>query len=246
MNLSTAHHWPLLTALCSLFLAPLSAAPVELVDESPVEISAPDKQTLLIDFGRVAFGNLELTLPEGAQAPITVHFGEALKNGRIDRKPPGTVRYNFTKVEPDGRTSVIAAPPADGRNTELASPSGRGHPPAILTPEEWGVILPFRWVEIEGWPGRMESDQIKRRSAFLAAWNDSSASFQSSDETLNRIWDLCHYSLKATTFAGIYVDGDRERIPYEADAYLNQLSHYYTDRDKAVSYTHLTLPTIQL
>ena len=28
-----------------------------------------------------------------------------------------------------------------------------------------------------------------------------------------------------------YVDGDRERIPYEADAYLNQLSHYTTDDD---------------
>ena len=27
------------------------------------------------------------------------------------------------------------------------------------------------------------------------------------------------------------MDGDRERIPYEADAYLNQLSHYATDRD---------------
>ena len=27
------------------------------------------------------------------------------------------------------------------------------------------------------------------------------------------------------------MDGDRERIPYEADAYLNQLSHYYTDND---------------
>ena len=27
------------------------------------------------------------------------------------------------------------------------------------------------------------------------------------------------------------MDGDRERIPYEADAYLNQLSHYATDND---------------
>jgi alpha-L-rhamnosidase len=29
----------------------------------------------------------------------------------------------------------------------------------------------------------------------------------------------------------VYVDGDRERIPYEADAYLNQLSQYAVDRD---------------
>ena len=33
----------------------------------------------------------------------------------------------------------------------------------------------------------------------------------------------------------MYVDGDRERIPYEADAYLNQLSHYATDNDVAMA-----------
>ena len=33
----------------------------------------------------------------------------------------------------------------------------------------------------------------------------------------------------------MYVDGDRERIPYEADAYLNQLSHYTTDREYAMA-----------
>ncbi len=48
---------------------------------------------------------------------------------------------------------------------------------------------------------------------------------------LNRIWELCRYSIKATTFAGVYVDGDRERIPYEGDAYGNQLCHYATDND---------------
>ena len=41
---------------------------------------------------------------------------------------------------------------------------------------------------------------------------------------------------------GVYVDGDRERIPYEADAYLNQLSHYTTDGDIQMArdtYDHL-------
>jgi alpha-L-rhamnosidase len=39
------------------------------------------------------------------------------------------------------------------------------------------------------------------------------------------------YTIKATSFCGIYVDGDRERIPYEADAYINQLCHYCVDND---------------
>ena len=55
------------------------------------------------------------------------------------------------------------------------------------------------------------------------------------NDILNQVWELCKYSIKATTFAGLYVDGDRERIPYEADAYLNQLSHYTTDREFAIA-----------
>ena len=69
-----------------------------------------NKKTILVDFGRVSFGNLELNIPEGATAPITVHFGEAFKDGRIDRKPPGTVRYNLSTIDPKGKTRGIAAP----------------------------------------------------------------------------------------------------------------------------------------
>ena len=57
----------------------------------------------------------------------------------------------------------------------------------------------------------------------------------SSDSILNQVWELCKYSQKATSFAGYYVDGDRERIPYEADAYLNQLSHYSVDNEYAIA-----------
>jgi hypothetical protein len=78
-------------------------------------------------------------------------------------------------------------------------------------------------------------EQIVRQSLFSKVWNDDAASFESSDDTLNQIWELCRYSIKATTFAGVYVDGDRECIPYEADSYLNQLSHYYTDDDKEMA-----------
>lgn len=226
---------PILLAIPPL----LQAAPTHLVDEKPVQISSPEPGTILVDFGKVAFGNLRLVPPAGATDSITVHFGEALADGRIDRKPPGTVRYNKAIVTLNGAKPIIAAPPADKRNTELVS---ERHPPAILTPSEWGVVLPFRWVEIEGWPGKLSADQITRQSLFSRHWNDDAASFESSDNMLNQIWELCRYSIKATTFAGVYVDGDRERIPYEADAYLNQLSHYYTDTDIQMArdtYDHL-------
>jgi len=106
------------------------------------------------------------------------------------------------------------------------------------------VVLPFRWVEIEGWPGELLPRHLVRQSAYASTWQDDAAEFRSSVEVLDRIWELCRYSIKATTFAGVYVDGDRERIPYEADAYLNQLSHYAVDPDPTMArdtYDHLMI-----
>ena len=208
------------------------AAPVRLVTQEPVAITNVAPGIALVDFGRVAFGNVRLTPPANATNTLTVHFGEALKNGRIHRTPPGSVRYSSIVINLNGASSVVAAPLPDARNTEQISTN---HPPAVLTPAEWGVVTPFRWVEIEGWPGDLRPEHIARRAGFSATWDEDAARFHSSDEQLNRVWELCRYSIKATTFAGVYVDGDRERIPYEADASLNQRSHYATDNDREMA-----------
>jgi hypothetical protein len=206
-----------------LGIATLGAAPVRLVHQAPASVTMVAPGVVLVDFGRVAFGNLRLAPPAGASGVVTIHFGEMLTGDRINRQPPGTVRYSSVQVTLAGGTPFVAAPPADARNMR--------QPAAVLTPAEWGVVTPFRWVEIEGWPGELRSEHIQRQAAFATTWDDSASSFSSSDSLLDRIWELSRYSIKATTFAGVYVDGDRERIPYEADAYLNQLSHYATDRD---------------
>jgi len=220
--------WCGLLALCLYLKQAAPAAPTHLVEQPPVSINHVAPGVFLVDFGRVAFGNLRLSPPKGAANEIQVHFGEAFADGRIDRRPPGTVRYAATSVTLAGAETLIVAPAADKRNTEQVSDK---HPPAILTPAEWGVVLPFRWVEIEGWPGSLHPEHIRRRAAFAESWDDDAAAFHCSNDTLNRVWDLCHYSIKATTFAGVFVDGDRERIPYEGDAYLNQLSYYATTTD---------------
>lgn len=218
MNHRTMLSW----AAVSSTLATTSAAPVHLVDQAPESWTTVAPGVILVDFGRVAFGNLRLSPPAGVAGQVTVHFGEALADGRIDRTPPGTVRYAQVEAALAG-TPVVVAPPADKRNTT--------HPSAVRTPAEWGVVLPFRWVEIEGWPGEFQPACLTRQAAFAASWQDDAAAFSSSDPLLDQIWELCRYSIKATTFAGVYVDGDRERIPYEADAYLNQLGHYACDPD---------------
>ncbi len=204
-------------------LAVAQGAPVKLFDQPPVSVTNVAPGVILVDFGRAAFGNLRFSPPAGAQGLVSVHFGEALTGGRINRKPPGTVRYARVEVALDKAGPLVVAPPPDKRNSE-----GRA---AVRTPAEWGVVLPFRWVEIEGWSGAFRPEYLVRQAAFAATWDDSAAAFASSDATLDRIWELCRYAIKATTFAGVYVDGDRERIAYEADAFINQLSHYACDPD---------------
>jgi len=204
------------------FAASARAAPTELVEEAPVSIKQLSAEVVLLDFGRVTFGNLKLAPLAGASGSLTVHLGEALVGDRINRTPPGAVRYAKVVVAMTGDRSVVVAPPPDKRNTT---------PPAILTPPEWGTLLPFRWVELEGWRGKLEPGQVVRRSAYVRGWPTTAASFHTNDEVLNRIWELGRDSIKATSFAGVFVDGDRERIPYEADAYLNQLSFYACNPD---------------
>ena len=220
----------------NLFIKELPVIPAEesvtLTEQAPVTVKKINDNTTLVDFGKVAFGNIAMRVPQGRGGNGRVHFGEKLKDGRVDRNPPGTVRYgasDFRTGSGEIGTWIVPAP-VDVRNTEQAGAT-RAHPPAVLTPKSWLPVMPFRWVEIEGWPGEFKPEYIVRRAAFASDWNEDASSFACSDETLNRIWDLCKYSIQATTFAGVYVDGDRERIPYEADAYLNQLSHYTTDDD---------------
>jgi alpha-L-rhamnosidase len=210
--------------LFGLMMGPPKSQCAELahvVEQPAVGVRKIAPGVFLVDFGRVAFGNLSLISETKAPA-VTVRFGEALKDGRVDTHPPGTVRYAEVNIALDPNVAMVVAPPADQRNTKS---------PAVLTPASWGVLMPFRWVEVEGWPTELHADQIRRRAAFDSTWIDDAATFHSSDPMLDKVWDLCHYSIKATTFAGIFVDGDRERLAYEADVYLTQLSYYAGDAD---------------
>jgi hypothetical protein len=104
-------------------------------------------------------------------------------------------------------------------------------------PEAIGEVMPFRYAEIEA-GANVDPDSI--RQVFVhCPFDDDAATFDCSSTVLNRVWDLCKHTIKATTFCGVYVDGDRERIPYEGDAYINQLGHYCMDREYDVArYSH--------
>lgn len=181
-----------------------------------------------IDFGAAAFGRLELTLTSPvANQRILVHLGEVPDGpNRIHRSPGGVRRYRVIPLSlQQGTHTYEALIPPDHRNTG---------PNAIRMPEYAGEVLPFRYCEIENYPGELDSSQV-RQVVIYYPFNDQASSFWSSNQVLNDVWELCKYSIKATSFTGIYVDGDRERIPYEADAYINQLAHYGVDAEYSIA-----------
>lgn len=193
---------------------------------APVSVSRHDGNVFTADFGKAAFGQLSLTVNSQEEDTVTVHLGEAAETGGTVRRDPGaSIRYAAYRVPVrKGTHTYRLALRRDGRNSVI-KPHGTDVRP-VLMPEYIGEVFPFRYCEVEG--GRSEVLSVEREAVHYP-WNEDASFFHSSDTVLDRVWDLCKHSIYATSFAGVYVDGDRERIPYEADALINQLSHYCVD-----------------
>ncbi|MEQ8239325.1 MAG: sulfatase-like hydrolase/transferase [Cyclobacteriaceae bacterium] len=192
----------------------------------PSNMEETSKGNYFIDFGKAAFANLEFEYDSPTSDTLIIRVGEDLVNGRVNRNPPGSVRYQelMVAVKPGKRSYQLEIQP-DKRNTL---------PKAIALPDSFPVLMPFRYCEIENAQRQIAQNDVSQ-VAYFNYFDGSKSDFSSSDKILDQVYDLCKYSIKATTFAGLYIDGERERIPYEADAYLNQLSHYTTDREFAMA-----------
>lgn len=189
------------------------------------EITVIGPEHSFIDFGKHAFGWLELTLESAEDNTIVeVRLGERIVNHRIDLEPgDSTIRSARVMLQLGaGRHLYRVEIPFDKRNTT--------DPLAIQLPEEFGAVMPFRYVEIINHPVAPDTaDVVQVRLEY--PFDERASAFSSSDPDLDAVWEFCKYSIQATTYCGIYVDGDRERIPYEADAFINQLGHYAVDRE---------------
>jgi alpha-L-rhamnosidase len=179
------------------------------------------------DYGQDAFSQLSVRLTSKTEKDtVFVSFGEAVKDGRLATNPGGTIRYQKIALPLEKGTKTYKIQfKKDQRNTGSA---------AVLMPDYIGEVYPFRYVEIENYKSNIAKADLQREMVHYP-FDDGASHFKSSNDTLNKIWDLSKYSIEATSFAGIYVDGDRERIPYEADALINQLGHYGVDREYSMA-----------
>ncbi|WP_395091409.1 alpha-L-rhamnosidase C-terminal domain-containing protein [Armatimonas sp.] len=199
--------------------------PLELTEIEPERIVKRGDGTYFVDFGRAWFGTLYLRGP--AAARVIIHFGEKLatKNS-VDRKPPGSVCYRTTETLLSARERVLVPTP----KAPFSPGARRG---AVLIPPGYDEVLPFRAIEVEGWPGELKKEHV-RLHALHSTFDDKAAAFSCSDPTLEAVWKLCQHTFKATSFLGVSIDGERERTPYEADAYIAQLGHCHVERDWAL------------
>jgi hypothetical protein len=196
--------------------------PLKFVAARPVLLTNTAPGRWFIDFGQDAFGYATVR-PNGTLNPTTVQarFGEMASGFAVSTPPPGsTVRYAETTFK-----LCNGGPPCSIRPPPRSYPSG-----AINPPEDYGLVTPFRYLELCNFPGTLTITDIAQLR-LLSEFNTNAASFSSSSPGLDQIWNLCRNSMEMLTFDGVYVDGDRERKPYESDAYIHQLSSYAVDRE---------------
>lgn len=193
----------------------------------PKSITKVGENHYFIDFGKDAFGTIVLTINYPQTDTLVIHLGEKIIHpNAIDRNLTGSIRYQRVQLTdvPVGQKYIVKLHP-DKRNT---------NPPAIALPDSFGVIMPFRYCELENLTVPI-NDVTIRQKVYNYRFNDQASDFTCSDTLLNKVWDLCKYTIKATSFCGKYVDGDRERTPYEADALINQLGHYCVDNEYSMA-----------
>ncbi|QKZ13506.1 alpha-L-rhamnosidase C-terminal domain-containing protein [Spirosoma sp. KUDC1026] len=217
--------------------------PLVKTEERTKEQRSLPGRRMLYDFGNDAFGQIFVTASaQSDRDTLVLHIGEALTpEGYVDAKPAGTLRYRRIILPLQQSKHRYAVQfKSDPRNTG---------PKAILMPDYIGEVLPFRYVDVDQSKISGRVEQVVREVVNYP-FDEDATTFVSSDSVLNQVWDICKHTIKATTFSGYYVDGDRERIPYEADALINQLSHYATDAEytiakRSLNYLvfHATWPT---
>ncbi|MBQ9367343.1 MAG: hypothetical protein IJT83_06140 [Victivallales bacterium] len=187
----------------------------------PVAIEERNSKHLpsgVYDFGRDAFARFYLEYECDTANDVELVLGEVLKDGRINREPGGSrTCYVMTCHLEAGKGRVDFEFPKHGQWL---------YGQCMVEPE-LGV---FRYVEVNG----CLKSATPVRTVLHAPFDDAASEFHCSDATLEKIWEFCKYSIKATSVFGVFVDGERERLPYEGDAYINGLGWVALSSDYAI------------
>ena len=201
-------------------------------DKKPQELLQNSDTQWFADFGKAAFATLEFAVASDVEQSVEVILGERNNGNRVDTATGISnigLHIESLSIKPGTHLYQLAIPRHVGR-----------YPHSQKLAPFYPEVVPFRYAEINS-QQPLEVKDVTQKALYYY-FDDQASDFSSSNENLNQVWDLCKYTLKATPFLGVYCDGNRERMPYEADAYIQQLGHYAVDREfSAARYTILFL-----
>ena len=206
-------------------------SPVNYHPFAPVKIATNSDGSTFLDFGRAAFAALNLTLTWQPSNPATNHctinidVGEKNRGDAVDQKPGGGIIHARFPLALQPGTHSYPVP---------ISRFVPHFPESQSLPKQMREVIPFRYCQVT--PGTEnvtvnDAQQLRLNIEF----DDQASSFDSSSAALNQVYDLCKYSIKVNTFNGDYAGSQRERMLYEADSFIQQISHYAIDREYAIA-----------
>ncbi len=195
----------------------------------PVSVVQSKQEKLFVDFGKSVIGILEfMATAEKDNSSITVHLGERMNENQTVHKNPGSSNIGYDNIE------MTLKKGTHNYVVKITEREIKGYLHSQKLSPHYPEVMPFRYVEILGDFSSFRIDVIKQGGLFYY-FDETASMFECSDDKLKTVWDLCKYTQKSTPFLGVYADGNRERMPYEADAYIQQMSHFSVDREYSIS-----------
>jgi len=194
----------------------------------PVQTAKRENGTCFIAFDKSVIGTLSFLATAERRIPLTIYMGERKNEDLSVHKNPGRSNIGYQQIEMNlqkGTHEYLVM-------LKEKNPKGYLHSQKLAP--HYPEVMPFRYVEIQGGESAYRIEEAEQAALFYY-FDETSSSFRCSDENLMMVWDLCKYTQKATPFLGVYCDGNRERMPYEADAYIQMLSHFAVDREYSIA-----------
>lgn len=187
------------SAIAAEHLAPYQTENMQKYVRKPGSLTQIEEGHYLVDFGKEIVGGMGMDVfcKDTTGAEVVLRYGEELdENGRV--------KYQMRTGNVYEEKWYFAQGKQQYENLGLKT---------------------FRYVEIFSEKIAFTEDSIwgfELRQPF----GETESSFSSSNELLNRLYDLTKYTVKATN-QNLYVDSQsRERAPYEGDAWINMLASY--------------------
>ena len=186
----------------------------------PAEFVARGPRCYFVDFGREAEGYLKVRFKGGVQKQrVLIRFAEEKTTGTDLSDEPDIV-YPLRCM-----SGVLKGRPED-RHQQIIY-HVRATDEEVL--DQQFDYMGFRYAQLYNATTTLTRDDVSMLvRTMYSPEDDMKSSFSSSSALLNKIWDLCKYTMKVGTEERYFDCPTRERGQYLGDAFIQSWANFYT------------------